>query len=162
MKSKEDRKYLQPQIWLSGNAQLHTQVHQTPLNIILYACALEINTSVFKGWKWSESHSVMSDSLWPHGLHSPRNSAGQNTGVGSLSFPRKSSQPRNRTRVSCIAGRFFTSWKEKATREALWTQAPSYRNKSFQAHFSLERGVLHFILTFLFLTIIPYTTQFLS
>ena len=29
----------------------------------------------------------MSDSLWPHGLYSPRNSLGQNTGVGSLSLP---------------------------------------------------------------------------
>ena len=32
-------------------------------------------------------------------------------------FSRRSSQPRNQTRVSCIAGRFFTSW---ATREALF------------------------------------------
>ena len=32
----------------------------------------------------SESHSVLSDSLRPHGLYSPRNSSGQNTGVGSL------------------------------------------------------------------------------
>ena len=108
----------------------------------------------------SESHSVESDSLWPHGLHSPWNSPGQNTGVGSLSFSRGSSQPRdpnpgifptqgsnpglphcrwilyqlshkgspiilewiaypfssgsswprNWTRVSCTAGRFFTNW----------------------------------------------------
>ena len=35
--------------------------------------------------KWSESHSVMYDSLWPRGLYSPWNSPGQNTGVGSLS-----------------------------------------------------------------------------
>ena len=35
---------------------------------------------------WSESGSVMSDSLRPHGLYSPWNSPGQNTGVGSLSF----------------------------------------------------------------------------
>ena len=28
----------------------------------------------------------MSDSLWPHGLNSPWNSSGQNTGVGSLSL----------------------------------------------------------------------------
>ena len=60
---------------------------------------------------WSESRSVVSDSLWPHGLYSPWNSLGQNTGMGSLSlllgiFP---------TQVSCISGRFFTSW---ATREA--------------------------------------------
>ena len=36
--------------------------------------------------KWSESHSVVSDSLQPHGLYSPWNSPGQNTGVGSLSL----------------------------------------------------------------------------
>ena len=34
----------------------------------------------------SESCSVMSDSLWPHGLYSPWNSSGQNTGLGSLSL----------------------------------------------------------------------------
>ena len=33
-----------------------------------------------------ESYSVMSDSLWPHGLYSPWNSLGQNTGVGILSL----------------------------------------------------------------------------
>ena len=95
----------------------------------------------------------MSDSLRPHGLYSPWNSPGQNTGVGSLSllqgiFPTQgsnsglphcrlilyqlshkgslrtlewvaypfssgSSQPRNWTGVSCIAGRFLTSWATK-------------------------------------------------
>ena len=54
----------------------------------------------------SESRSVVSDSLQPHGLYSPWNSLGQNTGVGSLSllqgiFPTQG---------------FFTSW---ATREVL-------------------------------------------
>ena len=41
-----------------------------------------------EGWKWSESESrsVVSDSMWPHGLSSPWNSPGQNTGVGSLSL----------------------------------------------------------------------------
>ena len=102
--------------------------------------------------------SVMSNSLWPHGLYCPWNSPGQNTGVCSLSFfqgiittqgsnpglldcrwmlyqlshkgrpkilkwvaypfSRVSSQPRNWTRVSCIAGGFFTNW---AMREA-WTE----------------------------------------
>ena len=37
--------------------------------------------------KVSESCSVMSDSLWPHGLYSPWNSPGHNTGV-SISFSR--------------------------------------------------------------------------
>ena len=34
----------------------------------------------------SESCSVVSDYLWPHGLYSPRNSPGQSTGVGSCSL----------------------------------------------------------------------------
>ena len=34
----------------------------------------------------SKSHSVLSDSLQPHGLYSPWSSPGQNTGVGSLSL----------------------------------------------------------------------------
>ena len=46
----------------------------------------------------SESRSMVSNSLWPHGLYSPRNSPGQNTGVGSLSllqgiFPTQGSNP---------------------------------------------------------------------
>ena len=48
--------------------------------------------------KWSKSHSVVSDSLQPHGLYSPWNFLGQNTGVGSLSllqgfFPTQGSNP---------------------------------------------------------------------
>ena len=34
----------------------------------------------------SESYSVVSDSLQPHGLYSPQNSPGQNTGVSKLSL----------------------------------------------------------------------------
>ena len=46
----------------------------------------------------SESHSVLSDCLWPHGLYSPWNSLGQTTGVGSHSllqriFPTQGSNP---------------------------------------------------------------------
>ena len=46
----------------------------------------------------SESHSVVSNSLGPHGLHTPWNSPGQNTKVGSLSllqgiFPTQGSNP---------------------------------------------------------------------
>ena len=46
----------------------------------------------------SESRSVVSDSLRPHGLYSPQNSPGQNTGVGILSllqgiFPTQGSNP---------------------------------------------------------------------
>ena len=82
-----------------------------PLNLLCYllmACAAGENSDIsvtfvyqklwlFKTLKTlgilviipeSESQSVMSDFLWPHGLHSPWNSPGQNTGVGSLSLLR--------------------------------------------------------------------------
>ena len=52
----------------------------------------------------------MSDSLWSYGLHSPRNSPGQNTWVGGLSLLQGISQPRDWTQVSYIAGGFFTIW----------------------------------------------------
>ena len=68
-----------------------------------------------KRMKWSESRSVVSDSLQPHGSYSSWNSPGQDTGVSSLSLLQGSSQTRDQTQVSCIAGVFFTSW---ATREA--------------------------------------------
>ena len=42
----------------------------------------------------SESHSVMSDSLQPHGLYSPWNSLGQNTEWAAFPFSRGSPQPR--------------------------------------------------------------------
>ena len=35
---------------------------------------------------WSESSSVVSNSLWPRGLYSPWNSPGHSTGAGSLSL----------------------------------------------------------------------------
>ena len=37
----------------------------------------------------NESHLVVSNSMGPHGLYSPWNSPGQNTGVGSLSLPQE-------------------------------------------------------------------------
>ena len=51
-------------------------------------------------WSGRGSRSVMSDSLWPHGLYSLWNSPGQNTGVGSLSLlqgnlPKPEIKPRS-------------------------------------------------------------------
>ena len=53
--------------------------HGSPLSFNI--CYLQPKSS-----SESESHSVMSDSLQPHGLYSPWNSPGQNTGVGSCSL----------------------------------------------------------------------------
>ena len=79
---------------------------------------------ILKALMWqSESRSILSDSLWHHGLYSPWNSLGQTTGVGSLSLV----QGIYWTQGSRIAGGLFTSW---ATREVLNVKAiPS--NKEF-------------------------------
>ena len=63
------------------------------------------------GWrkkKWSESHSVMSDSLWLHGLYSPRNSPGH--GVGSLSLLQGIFPTQGSNLGLHIASQFFTTW----------------------------------------------------
>ena len=57
-----------------GHSHTDGAAHQAPLST-----ALPRQECVF-------SHSVVSDSLRPHGLYSPWNSPGQNTGVGSLSL----------------------------------------------------------------------------
>ena len=70
---------------------------------------------ISKPVKVSESHSVISNSLRPHGLCSPWNSPGQNIGVGNLSLLQGIFPTQGLNQVSGIAGGFFTSW---ATREA--------------------------------------------
>ena len=59
------------------------------------------------------SHSAMSDSLRPHGLETPGSSVRgilQIRILESVAIPssRGSSGPKDQTRVSCIAGSFFT------------------------------------------------------
>ena len=57
--------------------------------------------------EWSESHSVVSDSLWPHRSYSLWNSLNLNTGGVTFPFSRRSTKPRDWTQVSHIAGGFF-------------------------------------------------------
>ena len=81
-------------------------------------------TSVWcKGTAWEEkkielctcevSHSVVSDSLWPHGLQPTRFLHWvlqvRTLEWVAISSSRGSSWPRDGTWVSCIAGRFFTT-----------------------------------------------------
>ena len=84
-----------------------------PMDTSQGACQTPLCFTV--SWKWSESRSVVSYSLLPHGLYSPWNSPGQNT--GAFPFFRGSSQPRNQTQVSCIADGFFTSWGTRKDQE---------------------------------------------
>ena len=81
--------------------------------------ALRPNVSKSIKWRKSVSDSVMSDSAIPwtiaHQAPLSMEFSSENTRVGSHSFSRGSPWPRDRTQVSCTAGRFFTAW---ATREA--------------------------------------------
>ena len=61
--------------------------------------------------------SVMSDCLQPHGLYSHGILEAKILEWLAFPFSRVSSQPRDQTHISHIAGRFFTSW---ARRETFW------------------------------------------
>ena len=77
------------------------------LALLFFGIGMKTDFFQFCGYCWvfqicchivSESCSVVSNSLQPHGLWSPWNSLGQNTGVGSLSllqgiFPTQRSNP---------------------------------------------------------------------
>ena len=101
----------------------------------------------------SVSRSVVSDSLRPHGLQPnrllcPRNFPGENTGVGCHFLLQGIFQPRDWSRVTSIAGRFFTVW---ATREA---QKVSYRWENSELN-KIKCNLLHRGLTgFCFLLLI--------
>ena len=70
------------------------------------------------------SCSVVSDSWRPHGLKPTRllcpwNSPSKNAGWVAIPFSKGSSQPRDWTWVSCIAGRFFMVWAMRKPHSSL-------------------------------------------
>ena len=71
--------------------------------------------SICVSWSDVKSYSVVSTSLWPHGYSDQVIFQARILEWVAIPFSRESSQPRDRTQVSCIADAFFTSW---ATREA--------------------------------------------
>ena len=77
--------------------------------------------------KWSESHSVLSDSL------RPMDYTVQARILEWVAFPfsRISSQPRDQTQISCIAGGFFTSWATgKPKNTGVGSLVENHRNKT--------------------------------
>ena len=76
----------------------------------------------------SESPSVMSDSLAPHRLYVACQAFSVHRILQArilewvaIPFSKGSSQPRNGTQVSCIAGRFFTVWGTREAQVVLYT-----------------------------------------
>ena len=82
----------------------------------IYWAPLRIRYYLGVTGKDSVSHSVVSDSLQSHELYSPPSRQEYWSGL-PFPFPGGSSQPRNQTRVSSIAGRFCTVW---VTRSPTW------------------------------------------
>ena len=66
----------------------------------------------------SESHSVVTDFLRPHGLYSHGILQAGRLEWGAIPFSRGSSQSRDGIQVSSIAGRFFTSWATGKSKNA--------------------------------------------
>ena len=91
----------------------------------------------------SKSCSVVSHSLWSHGLYSPCTSPGQNTGVGSFSLHQEIFQPRNGIQVSLIAGRFFTCW---ATMTSLVYHKVRWRKRKLKSRWNFDHCVSVFSL----------------
>ena len=155
------------------------------LFLLQVACLGKGNTLsslLVKSESESVSRSVVSNSLWLHGLYSPWNSPDQNTGVDSHSlflglfstqglnpglphcrwilyqlshkgsprilewvvypFSSRSSQTRNQTVVSSIAGGFFTNW---AIRETSSQQMQKNLLKKFNTHF-FQKSWFQFVL----------------
>ena len=82
----------------------------------------------------------MSNFLRPHGLYSPWNSPGQNTGVGSISLLQEVFPTQGLNPGLPHAGGFFTSW---ATRETLLCQSLLCKSlcPEFSATLSSYQGV---------------------
>ena len=65
---------------------IHSPSFSDNIMSLFYATSLWVSLKILIGFFKSESRSVVSDSLRPHGLYSPWKFPGQNTGVGSLSL----------------------------------------------------------------------------
>ena len=130
-------------------AVLSHSVMSSSLRSWTVACQVPLSMGILQARKilewvdmpWSRGSSQLRDGTqvshvagdWGTGGCPPSESPGKpkNTGRGTYPFSRGSSWPRNWTGVSCITGRFFTSW---ATREAPFflTGTPSFPLSSFR------------------------------
>ena len=80
--------FLKSFVGLSPNVQQPkaTHTHCICVCVCVYIYTYIYIYLLYVWMKWSKSHSVVSDSLLPHGLYSPWNSPGHYTGVDSLSL----------------------------------------------------------------------------
>ena len=128
---------------------------------------------LWKKKKKSESHSVTSNALQLHGLHSLCNSPGQNTGVGSLSllkgiFPIQGSNPglphcrRILYHLSHKGSPRILEWvaypfSSRSSQPRNWTGSPALQADSLLTELSWKPLVWYFCLYFCFVNKIIYT-----
>ena len=91
--------------------------------------------SIFPNINESESHSVMSDSLRPHGLYSPWNPPGQNTGVGRLSLLQRifPTQESNRGLLPCRQILYQLSYQGSSENK---TATPLFLQKKYKIKYT--------------------------
>ena len=112
--------YINATLWICLTLSFLPYVHMSVFYVWVYSCLASrlICTAFLDSMKWSESHSVVSNSLQPHGLHSPWSFPGQNTRAGSHSLLQRILPTQGSNLGLPRASRFFTSW---ATRETPYT-----------------------------------------
>ena len=80
---------------------------QSITTLLVRLLLLSMEWFVCHAWWGACSGESKSPSVVPDSADSPWNSPGQNIGVIAIPFSRGSFQPKDRTQVSCIAGRCF-------------------------------------------------------
>ena len=106
----------------------------------------------------SESCSVVSNSLWPHGLYSPWNSPVQNTGVGSPSllqgiFPTQGSNPGLphcrwilhqlsylTVWITTNYGKFLKRWEYQTTLPTYWEICMQVKKQQLEPDMEQKNG----------------------
>ena len=127
-------------IWLNGICKMQCW----PFITLLYSkCSKNLIVKFLQIHKVAQSCLTLCDptNCSPPGSSVHGTSPSKNTGVGSPSLLRGSSQPKDRTQVSCIAGGFFTIW---ATREAQYGNSPYFLTPEFFKYIHTQLSPLIF------------------
>ena len=129
-----------------------TVAHQAPLSRgIIQARILRWVTMFFSRGSSQSGMELRSLTLQADSFHLSHQGSPRILEWVAYSVSRGSSWPRNRTRVPCIAGGFFTSW---ATREALWLVCQCYlkcKDKRLNVHSVLTMVILRRVWSHIFL-----------
>ena len=118
-----------PSIWMTKMALVSLLEIFPKLNFKKHLCSYfeSVHLDIFP-WKWK-----LLSHVWLFATpYSPWDSPGQNTGVGSHSLSRGSSQSRDQTQVSCITSGFFYCLSHQGSPRILESVAYPFSRESFR------------------------------